>query len=103
MKKLTLIIHTNVQQELTDLLRSIDQVSGFTFSHVEGHGTEAENDSFLTARDNVVGYTPRIRADILLDDGDVDVVLAKLRDNENNTVGQGIYWVTAVEKGGHLL
>jgi len=103
MKKLTLIIHTNVQQELADLLRSIDQVPGFTFSHVEGHGSEVENDSFLSARDKVVGYIPRIRTDILLEDGDVDVVLAQLHDKENNIAGQGIYWVTAVEKGGHLL
>lgn len=103
MKKLTLIIHTNVQQQVADLLRTIDQVPGFTFSHVEGHGAEVENDSFLSARETVVGYIPRIRTDILLEDGDVDVVLAKLREKENNIVGQGIYWVTAVEKGGHLL
>lgn len=103
MKKLTLIIHTNAQQALADLLRTIDQVPGFTFSHVEGHGLEVEEDSFLSARDKVVGYIPRIRTDILLEDGDVDVVLAKLRDKENNVAGQGIYWVTAVEKGGHLL
>ncbi|MEN8180009.1 MAG: DUF3240 family protein [Pseudomonadota bacterium] len=102
MKKLTLIIHTNAQQALADLLRTIDQVPGFTFSHVDGHGIEIENDSFLSARDKVVGHTPRIRTDILLEDGDVDDVLAKLCDRENNIAGQGIYWVTAVEKGGRL-
>lgn len=103
MKILTLIVHTNVQQELADLFRKIDQVSGYTFSHAEGHGSETESDSFLSARDEVVGYIPRIRVDILLEDAAVDVVLMKLCDKENSIAGQGAYWVTPVEKGGHLL
>ena len=53
MKNLTLIIHTDAQQDLTDQLRSLEQVSGFTFSHVEGNGMEQETDSFLSARDKV--------------------------------------------------
>ena len=84
MKILTLIVHTNAQQDLSNLLRSMNQVSGFTFSHVEGHGKEMEKDAFLSARDEVVGYTPRIRTDLLLEDTDVDTVLAKLCDKENN-------------------
>lgn len=100
MKILTVIVHTNVQQKLADLLRTMDQVPGFTFSHVEGHGSEVEDDSFLSARDEVVGYIPRIRTDILLEDA--DAVLTKLCDKESNIAGQGVYWVTPVEKGGHL-
>lgn len=102
MKILTLIIHTNVQQELADLLRTIDKVPGFTFSHVEGHGSETEKDAFLSARDEVVGYVPRVRFEILLEDVDVDVVLTRLCGKENSLAGQGAYWVTPVEKGGHL-
>jgi len=49
------------------------------------------------------GYAPRIRTELLLDDKDLDAVLAKLCDKEHNIAGQGIYWVTPVEKGGHLL
>lgn len=103
MKLLTLIVHTDVQHDLTRLLRSMDQVSGYTFSHVEGHGTETENDAFLSARDQVVGHVPRTRADILLTDGDLDAVLAVLCNQENNIVGQGIYFVTDVAQGGHIL
>jgi nitrogen regulatory protein P-II 1 len=102
MKHLTLIIHTNVQQDMADQLRSLEQISGFTFSHAEGHGVEVESDPFLSARDKVVGYTPRIRVDILLEDGDVDLVLESLRKTTNGVEGQGIYWVTAVEQSGHL-
>jgi len=102
MKHLTLIIHTNVQQDLTDQLRGLKQVSGFTFSHVEGHGIQVESDPFLSARDKVVGYTPRVKVDILLEDSDVELVLDLLRNQINGIAGQGIYWVTTVEQNGRL-
>ena len=102
MKILTLIIHTDAQQALTDQLRSLKQVSGFTFSHAEGHGAEIESDAFLAARDTVVGHAPRIRMDILLEDSDVDVVLTMLRETKDSITKQSVYWVSSVEKGGHL-
>lgn len=102
MKHLTLIIHTNIQQELADQLRGMEQLSGFTFSHVEGHGVQVENDPFLSARDKVVGYTPRVRVDILLEDDNVEPVLGALRKTTAGLEGNGIYWVTAVEQNGRL-
>lgn len=100
MKHLTLIIHKNVQQDLADKLRTLVQVSGFTFSPAEGHGVQVESDPFLSARDKVVGYTPRVRVDILLEDSDLELVLDSLCSN-NGVGGHGIYWVTAVEQSGH--
>ncbi len=102
MKHLTLIIRTSVQQDLADQLRSLEQVSGFTFSHAEGHGVQVESDPFLSARDKVVGYTPRIRVDILLQDSDVNSVLDALRNTAYGVKGHGVYWVTAVEESGRL-
>ncbi len=102
MKHLILIIHSSVQQALADQLRSLEQVSGFTFCKVEGHGVQVENDPFLSARDKVVGYTPRVRVDIMLEDGDVDRVLDTIRSKTQGLAGRCIYWVTAVEKNGHL-
>ena len=101
MKVLTLIIHKNAQQDLADHLRALDQVPGFTFSHVEGHGVQVENDPFLSMRDKVVGYTPRVRVDILLEDTNVDAVLAALR-NGHDFKGEGVYWVSPVEQSGRL-
>ena len=102
MKNLTLIVHANVQQALADALRSIMQASGFTFTPVEGHGAQDGRDPTLSARDRVVGYTPQVRVDILLEDGDVDVVLQALRAAECGLAGRGIYWVTPVEQRGRL-
>ncbi len=101
MKNLTIIIHSAAQQALGDSLRALKQVEAFTFSHVEGHSRHAEEDPFLSARDKVVGYVPRVRVDILLASGDVDDVLAALI-GQNNLGGQGRYWVTTVEQHGRL-
>ena len=102
MKNLVMIVHTNVQQGLADLLRGLAQIQGFTFSHAEGHGVHSERDSFLSARDKVVGYIPQARLDILLKDEDVDSVLAAVRAGQGVVIDQGFYWVTPVEMQGHL-
>ena len=103
MKLLTLIVHTNVQEKLTEQLRSMEQITGFTFSHAEGHGTEPETDNYLSAHDAVIGLAPNLRVDILLEDANIDSVLTELRSSDSNVSGQGIYWVSPVEQGGHLL
>ena len=102
MKNLTLIVHADVQQALADTLRSIKQASGFTFGHIEGHGAQDGRDPTLSARDRVVGYTPQVRVDILLEDGDVEHVLQALRDADCGLAGRGIYWITPVEQRGRL-
>lgn len=102
MKQLTLIFHTDSQKDLVDQLRSLKQVRGFTFSHIEGRGVEAESDAFLSARDKVVGYTPRLRADLLLDDGDVAAVIDTLREALPNAQSRVFYWVVPVDSSGHL-
>ncbi len=102
MKNLTLIVHADVQQALADALRSIKQASGFTFTPVEGHGAQDGSDPTLSATDRVVGYTPQVRVDILLEDGDVEAVLQKLRTADCGLAGRGIYWVTPLEHRGRL-
>lgn len=100
MKNLVLIVHANAQQDLADTLRSLSPVRGFTFTRVEGHGVQTDQDDFLSARDRVVGYVPRVRADILLDQHDVATVLAAVRASA--TAGQGVYWVLDVNEHGRL-
>lgn len=101
MKKLTLIVHADIEQALADMLRALEQVSGFTFTHVEGHGAQDERDPSLSARDRVVGYTPHVRVDILLKGEDVDEVLRALRAG-GGLAGRGLYWITPVEQHGRL-
>ena len=102
MKKLTLIVHADVEQALADVLRGMDRVTGFTFTRVEGHGPQDSRDPALSARDLVVGYTPHVRVDIVLEDQDVDGVLAALERSHCGMTGRCHYWVTKVERHGRL-
>lgn len=102
MKQLTLIVHADIKQAIADTLRGIRQVSGFTFTHAEGHGSQRDRDQMLTARDLVVGYRPHVRVDILLKEEDVDTVLNALRNSQSGLAGRGHYWVTEVEREGRL-
>jgi nitrogen regulatory protein P-II 1 len=97
-----LIVPNDIEQALADTLRRIEQVTGFTFTRVEGHGAQDEYDSALSARDLVVGHTPHVRVDVLLKDEDVDKVLQALRTANCGLAGHGIYRVTPVEKQGAL-
>lgn len=102
MKNLTLIVHADIRQALADELRALPQVQGFTFTSVEGHGAQDGRDPSLSARDLVVGYTPHVRVDIVLEDADVDAVLAALRGSNCGVAGRGAYWVTAIKQFGSL-
>ena len=102
MKNLVLVIHSDVQLALADQLRGLKQVKDFSFAHVEGHFAQTEDDIALSARDKVVGYAPRVRVDILLDDADVSGVLEAIRENAHGVAGHGMFWVADVSQHGAL-
>jgi nitrogen regulatory protein P-II 1 len=102
MKNLVIIIHSDVQLALADQLRGLSQVESFTFAHVEGHFAQTEDDAALSARDKVVGYTPRVRVDILLEDADVSDVLEAIREQAHGVSGHGDFWVADVSQHGAL-
>ncbi|PCJ88834.1 MAG: hypothetical protein COA54_00960 [Thiotrichaceae bacterium] len=100
MKKLSIVVHTSLQQELADCLRSLN-LQSFMFSHIEEHSSQHKQDAFLSARDKVVGYVPKVRADILLDDERAKTLIDELRGGES-FAGKGVYWVCDVEEAGAL-
>ncbi len=102
MKNLTLIVHAGVQQSLADTLRALPAVTSFYFTPVEGHGPQDSRDASLSVRDQVVGYVPHVRVDILLADRDIDAVLAALRASGSGVAGRGVYWVTSMDRQGPL-
>lgn len=102
MKNLVMIFRSSLQAELADQLRELPQIESFFFAQVEGHFTQTEDDELLSARDKVVGYTSRVRADILVNDADVVEVLSAIRDRANGVSGHGIYWLIEVHKSGEL-
>ena len=99
MKNLVMIVHASLQQDLADHLRGL--VSGFSFSPVEGHGSHTENDPVLSARDKVVGYIPRVRVDILLEEFELTVVIKQIGQIPG-IKGHGVYWVNDVVEFGRM-
>lgn len=101
MKKLSMVVHSSLQMELADCLRSL-QVETFMFSHVEEHSSQLEHDPFLSARDKVVGYVPQVRVDVILSDERARSILDDLRSLNSPFKGKGIYWITDLEESGEL-
>ena len=102
MKMLTLIVYADVKQLLADTLRGLQQVRGFTFTDVEGHGAQDGRELTLSTRDHVVGYVPHVRVDIILKDKDIADLLDALRKSQCGLSGRGHYWITEVESQGQL-
>ena len=101
MKALILIVNASVQQSVTDHLRALE-VTGFTVSAVEGHGAHTAEDQFLSARDRVVGYVPRVRVDIVLPSEQLTAVLDSLRAPGADFAGHGTFWISPVEAFGQF-
>jgi nitrogen regulatory protein P-II 1 len=101
MKKLSIIVHTTQQQELADLLRSL-QLDSFMFSHIEEHSAQQENDALLSARDRVVGYVPKVRVDVIIEDELARTMLQEIRSSTIVFNGKGMYWITDIDESGVL-
>jgi len=96
MKNLILIVNASVQQVVIDHLREL-HITEFTLSKVEGHGSYSAGDAFISARDRVVGFVPRVRIDIVLEPERLTAVLEALREPDTGFAGHGIYWVSTIE------
>ena len=101
MKKLSMIVHQSLQQALADFLRE-QKLDTFMFTHIEEHSSHIEKDSFLSARDKVVGYVPQVRLDVILSEENTKFLLENIRNSDCAFKGKGIYWVTDVCEFGEL-
>ncbi|RDH84814.1 MAG: hypothetical protein DIZ80_04945 [endosymbiont of Galathealinum brachiosum] len=101
MKKLSMVVHESLQQTLADYLRS-QKLDTFMFNHIEEHSSNLEKDSFLSARDKVVGYVPQVRLDIILSKDEIKSLLDNIRKSDCAFKGKGIYWITDIDEFGVL-
>ena len=102
MKVLTIVVHSEAKQQLLDVLRDAKEISGFTFSHAEGHGAHLENDKFLAARDQLVGHSARLRVDLLLNESACRHVIESVKNAGGLMKGHSVYWVSKVEESNHF-
>lgn len=82
-------------------MRSL-KLKSFMFAHIEVHSSQLKEDVFLSARDKVVGYVPKVRVDIILEDERAKTLLDELRGSGVSFAGKGVYWVCDVDEVGVL-
>ncbi len=106
MKCLTLIVAASAKRDLADKLRNIEEVEGFTILPCEGHSTETRHDVFQSVRDRVVGYVPRVRVDIILEDVHANCVIEALKESfltdDADRARIGIWFVTDIQASGEI-
>ena len=102
MKCLTLVIHESAKQDLIDYLLDRSDISGFTLSLAEGHSRTTQRNPFETTRDVVLGYVPRARVDVIVDDEVLPAVLGEICHCDSCVTGRGVWWVTDVQDWGTL-
>lgn len=102
MKCVTLIVHASAKSALTDFFHEIAEVRRFTMIDCEGYDENDLADPRISPGDRVVGYIPRVRIDLTVNDPDVTTVMTKLRATESQVSGLGIYWITQIEDEGIL-
>lgn len=102
MKLLTLNMHANLKQDAADIINESGYSDNFTFTNIEGHGMQTKNDPLLSTRDKVVGYVPRVKLEILVDESHIMPLLHALRKSKLGANEFTSYWVTNVSSCGLL-
>ncbi len=101
MKCLSLIINESSKNEIVELMRRLSEVDAYTIFHGEGHYS-SNIQPFESAHDEVLGYVPRIRIDVFLEEKDVEKVIYQIKACSACTAKLGLYWTSTVDQMGNL-
>ena len=84
----------DVKQALKEL-----GVQGVTVSDVQGFGRQRGHTEVYRGAEYTIDFVPKVRLDILVDDGDVDRVVQGILDAaRTGKIGDGKVWVQPVEE-----
>jgi nitrogen regulatory protein P-II 1 len=73
-------------------------VQGLTVSDVQGFGRQRGHTEVYRGAEYTVDFVPKVRVEVLVDDGDVDRVVQRLVDTaRTGKIGDGKVWVVPVE------
>ena len=83
----------DVKQALKEL-----GVNGVTVSDVQGFGRQRGHTEVYRGAEYTIDFVPKVRIEILVDDGDVDRVAQRLLDTaRTGKIGDGKVWILPVE------
>ena len=73
-------------------------VQGLTVSEVQGFGRQRGHTEVYRGAEYTIDFVPKVRVEILVDDGDVDRVVDRLLDAAHTgQIGDGKVWVVPIE------
>jgi nitrogen regulatory protein P-II 1 len=97
MKLIVGIIKPFKLDEVKDALKELG-VQGLTVSDVQGFGRQRGHTEVYRGAEYTIDFVPKVRIEILVDDGDVERVTTKLVETaRTGKIGDGKVWVVPVE------
>ncbi len=97
MKLVTAIIKPFKLDDVKDAVKELG-VQGLTVSDVQGFGRQRGHTEVYRGAEYEVDFVPKVKIELLLDDGDVDRVVQKLVETaRTDKIGDGKVWVVPVD------
>jgi nitrogen regulatory protein P-II 1 len=96
-KLIVAIIKPFKLEDVKETLKDIG-VEGVTVSDVRGFGRQRGHTEVYRGTEYTVDFVPKVRIDILIDDGDVErVVEGIIRSSRTGKIGDGKVWVVPLD------
>ena len=97
MKLVTAVIKPHKWEDVREALETFG-VTGMTVSEVSGYGRQKGHTEVYRGAEYEVALVPKIRIEIVVNDGDVDAVVEAItRSAHTGRIGDGKVWVQTVE------
>ena len=97
MKLVTAVIKPHKWEDVRQALEAVG-VTGMTVSEVSGYGRQKGHTEVYRGAEYDVALVPKIRLEIAVDDGDVEVIVETIqRSAHTGRIGDGKVWVSPLE------
>ena len=98
MKLITAIVKPFKLDDVKTALKEAG-VTGMTVTEVQGFGRQSGHTEVYRGAEYTIDFVPKVRIEILADDGDVDRLIEVLTSAaRTGKIGDGKVWVTTVEQ-----
>ena len=98
MKLITAVIKPFKLDEVKEALKGAG-VNGITVTEVQGFGRQSGHTEVYRGAEYTVDFVPKIKVEILIDDGQVDAITdALVASARTEKIGDGKIWITDVSE-----
>ncbi len=98
MKLITAILKPAKLDNVKDALHAVG-INGMTVSEASGFGRQCGHTEVYRGAEYTVNLVPKIRLEVLVDDKDVDSVLAVIvKSASTGSIGDGKVWTTPIDQ-----